>query len=265
LRNGENIRTLNIHKNEWDKFEKINGKLVRKKIYKAKIIGDMNGPKVRPEWKNLADKQVDQIGKRKNKYCRCNGQEKSIIVHYNYYFEGEDWNGNQTQDYEYLWYMACEGRQAHHRSSSSCYSCLFANGYKEAGFDIYDNNTRSLIKGFRSQRTKKNRRDEWQEKNEVSEVEKAGEKTIASKVFDNSDFGYYKVVVENDLFGKRKDNVYSELRFFSEDIIRPLEKTYKNDFSKFVYGELPDFEKVKEDLEVVIDSIRIWEKEVRFK
>jgi len=74
-----------------------------------------------------------------------------------------------------------------------------------------------------------------------------------------------KVVVENDFFGKRKDTVYSESRFYSEDIIGPLEKIYKGDFSKFVYGELPDFEKVKEDLEVVIDRIRVWETEKRFK
>ncbi|WP_293721819.1 nucleotidyl transferase AbiEii/AbiGii toxin family protein [uncultured Cetobacterium sp.] len=74
-----------------------------------------------------------------------------------------------------------------------------------------------------------------------------------------------KVVVENDFFGKRKDTIYSKSRFFSEDIISPLEATYKNIFSKFVYSSLPEFEDVKKDLEVVIERIKVWEKEIRFK
>lgn len=74
-----------------------------------------------------------------------------------------------------------------------------------------------------------------------------------------------KVVVENDFFKKRKDTVYSKSRFFSEDIISPLENTYNKDFSNFVYGELPKFDKVKEDLKIVVDKIKIWEEEIRFK
>lgn len=74
-----------------------------------------------------------------------------------------------------------------------------------------------------------------------------------------------KVVVENDFFGKRKKLIYSESKFFSEDIISPLEKTYKNIFSKFVYSDMPEFSEIKKDLEIVIERIKIWEIEERFK
>ncbi|MHA4984929.1 nucleotidyl transferase AbiEii/AbiGii toxin family protein [Cetobacterium somerae] len=74
-----------------------------------------------------------------------------------------------------------------------------------------------------------------------------------------------KVVVENDFFGKRKTTIYSESRFFSEDIISPLETTYKNVFSKFVYSDLPDFSDVKTDLKIVIERVNIWEKDWRKK
>ncbi|WP_297407265.1 nucleotidyl transferase AbiEii/AbiGii toxin family protein [uncultured Cetobacterium sp.] len=74
-----------------------------------------------------------------------------------------------------------------------------------------------------------------------------------------------KVVVENDFFGKRKDTDYSKSRFFSKDIISPLKKTYETTFSKFVYSTLPEFNNVKEDLKIVVDKVRIWEKEKRIK
>ena len=74
-----------------------------------------------------------------------------------------------------------------------------------------------------------------------------------------------KVVVENDFFGKRKTTIYSESRFFSEDIISPLETTYKNAFSKFVYSDLPDFNNVKTDLKIVIERVNVWERVWRNK
>ena len=73
-----------------------------------------------------------------------------------------------------------------------------------------------------------------------------------------------KVVIENDFFGKRKTTTYSESKFFLKDIITPLKSTYKNDFSKFVYSDLPDFNEVKTDLEIVLKRIKVWEKEKRF-
>lgn len=87
------------------------------------------------------------------------------------------------------------------------------------------------------------------------------------KVFKSNKFFELssKVVVENDFFGKRKNTNYSKSRFFSEDIISQLENTYKNNFSKFVYSPLPDFNEVKKNLEIVIERIKVWEKEERFK
>lgn len=87
------------------------------------------------------------------------------------------------------------------------------------------------------------------------------------KIFESDRFFELasKVVIENDFFGKRKVTVYSQSRFFSEDIISSLENTYNKEFSNFVYGELPKFDKVKENLSTIIDRIKVWEKEIRFK
>jgi len=83
------------------------------------------------------------------------------------------------------------------------------------------------------------------------------------EIFESDDFYKLadKVVIENDFFGKRKQRVYSESKFFKEDIISPLEKIYLTQFSKFVYKDLPDFKEVKQDLEIVLERVINWEKQ----
>jgi len=72
-----------------------------------------------------------------------------------------------------------------------------------------------------------------------------------------------RVVVENDFFGDRKDRIYSESRFYKEDILKTVEKTYYNSFSNFVFGVLPNFNQIKEDTSLVLEKIKIWEEKYR--
>jgi len=72
-----------------------------------------------------------------------------------------------------------------------------------------------------------------------------------------------RVVVENDFFGDRKERTYSDSRFYREDILKVIEKTYNDDFSKFVFGVLPDFNQVKEDTLIVLEKIKTWEEKYR--
>jgi hypothetical protein len=88
------------------------------------------------------------------------------------------------------------------------------------------------------------------------------------KVFFNSEDFFEiasRVVVENDFFGQRKDRKYRDSRFYSEDILKNLEKTYNNDFSKFVFGVLPEFNQIKKDTLFVLEKIKIWEEKYRKK
>lgn len=72
-----------------------------------------------------------------------------------------------------------------------------------------------------------------------------------------------RVVIENDFFGDRKDRIYSNSRFYKEDILKTIEKTYNDDFSKFVFGILPDFNQVKKDTLSVLEKIKTWEEKYR--
>ncbi|MGB6129304.1 MAG: nucleotidyl transferase AbiEii/AbiGii toxin family protein [Psychrilyobacter sp.] len=83
--------------------------------------------------------------------------------------------------------------------------------------------------------------------------------------FNSNDFFEIanRVVVENDFFGQRKDRTYCDSRFYKEDILKTVEKTYNDDFSKFVFGVLPDFNQIKEDTSLVLEKIKIWEEKYR--
>jgi predicted nucleotidyltransferase component of viral defense system len=86
------------------------------------------------------------------------------------------------------------------------------------------------------------------------------------KEFLNSSYFFEianRVVVENDFFGQRKNRIYRDSRFYREDILKTIEKTYNDDFSKFVFGVLPEFNKIKEDILIVLEKIKIWEEKYR--
>lgn len=72
-----------------------------------------------------------------------------------------------------------------------------------------------------------------------------------------------KVVVENDFFGKRKDRKYSDTMLKDINSLEKVKNTYNNEFSKLVFGELPDFEKIKEALSSIIAKILVWEQNYR--
>jgi len=84
--------------------------------------------------------------------------------------------------------------------------------------------------------------------------------------FNSEDFNCLcnKVVVENDFFGKRKDRRYSETMLKDINSLEKVKNTYKNEFSKLVFGELPDFEKIKEALLSIIMQVVIWEQNDRY-
>jgi len=84
--------------------------------------------------------------------------------------------------------------------------------------------------------------------------------------FNSEDFNCLcnKVVVENDFFGKRKDRRYSETMLKDINTLEKVKNTYKNEFSKLVFGELPDFEKIKEALLSIIMQVVIWEQNDRY-
>lgn len=80
--------------------------------------------------------------------------------------------------------------------------------------------------------------------------------------FFNSDEFYYlcdKVVVENDFFGNRKDRVYSETILNDIKVLDKIKNTYNNEFSKLVFGDLPNFTDIKNTLSTVIAKTLDWE------
>ncbi len=72
-----------------------------------------------------------------------------------------------------------------------------------------------------------------------------------------------KVVVENDFFGKRKSIRYSESVLYNIDELDKVKRVYKESFVKLVFGELPEFESVKEVIKETLDKIKLWEKDYR--
>ncbi len=72
-----------------------------------------------------------------------------------------------------------------------------------------------------------------------------------------------KVVVENDFFGKRKDIKYSESVLYKIDELDKVKKVYGEVFSKFVFGQLPEFDLIKDIIKKILEKVSIWEKEYR--
>ena len=68
-------------------------------------------------------------------------------------------------------------------------------------------------------------------------VEKTGEEGIASKLFDNSDFGYYKVTIDRParLKAQFTDERIAELRF-DKSLKEPMKWAYET-FGEKVYTE----------------------------
>ena len=86
------------------------------------------------------------------------------------------------------------------------------------------------------------------------------------KDFFNSNEFYQmanKVVVENDFFGKRKDIKYSESILYKIDELDKVKRVYGEVFSKFVFGQLPEFDLIKKVIEEILVKIKIWEKDFR--
>ncbi len=79
--------------------------------------------------------------------------------------------------------------------------------------------------------------------NEFVSVEKIGEKSIAAKVFDNSDFGYYKVVVERPkrLKAQFTPEAIEALRW-DKTLIEPMKWAY-GEYDDLVYTNLTSIEK----------------------
>jgi type I restriction enzyme M protein len=73
--------------------------------------------------------------------------------------------------------------------------------------------------------------------------ERTGDEGIASKVFDNQDFGYYKVSIERPkrLKAQFSTERIAELRFVNA-LREPMAWAYEN-FGESVYADLPNFEK----------------------
>ncbi len=72
-----------------------------------------------------------------------------------------------------------------------------------------------------------------------------------------------KVVVENDFFGKRKDIKYSESVLYKIDELDKVKKVYGEVFSKFVFGQLPEFDLIKDIIKKILEKVSLWEKEYR--
>ena len=83
--------------------------------------------------------------------------------------------------------------------------------------------------------------------------------------FNSSEFYQManKVVVENDFFGKRKDIKYSESVLYKIDELDKVKRVYGEVFSKFVFGQLPEFDLIKKVIEEILVKIKIWEKDFR--
>ncbi|AHM63225.1 restriction/modification methyltransferase [Flammeovirgaceae bacterium 311] len=74
-------------------------------------------------------------------------------------------------------------------------------------------------------------------------IERKGDEGIASKVFDNSDFGYYKITIERPkrLIAQFTSERIAELRF-DKGLREPMEWAY-SEFGEEVYTNLPSHEK----------------------
>jgi len=99
----------------------------------------------------------------------------------------------------------------------------------------------------------------------VYDISKLYNDKSVQEFFNSNDFFEIanRVVVENDFFGQRKNRIYSNSRFYKEDILKTIEKTYNTEFSKFVFGVLPDFNQIKNDISSVLEKIKIWEEKYR--
>ena len=77
----------------------------------------------------------------------------------------------------------------------------------------------------------------------LTAVERLGDEGIASKVFDNQDFGYYKVTIERP---KRLKTQFSAERIadlrFANNLREPMTWAYET-FGENIYTDLPKFEK----------------------
>ncbi len=108
--------------------------------------------------------------------------------------------------------------------------------------------------------------------NNMSEIEKVNDNDIASQIFDNDDFGYYKVNIERP---KRLKSQFCEVRIsdlrFDKSLREPIEYSYQTYVDK-VYSELEALEEdiikwcEKEDLNLSaknrksLMNIKTWEK-----
>lgn len=79
--------------------------------------------------------------------------------------------------------------------------------------------------------------------NEFKDVEKEEEKSIAAKVFDNSDFGYYKVVIERParLKAQFTEEAIADLRY-DKSVVEAMKWAYET-YGERIYTELDTLEK----------------------
>jgi len=77
----------------------------------------------------------------------------------------------------------------------------------------------------------------------MNEQDKNDEQKLASKLFDNSDFGYYKVNIERPkrLKSQLRDDLIETLRY-DKALIEPMKWAYK-EFGKDVYEDITKYEK----------------------
>ena len=73
-----------------------------------------------------------------------------------------------------------------------------------------------------------------------------------------------KVVVQNDFFRKREDTIYSNSFLYNDfERINKIKEIYEKKFRKMVFGELPDFDEMKNSFKDILEKIFFWEKDYR--
>ena len=73
-----------------------------------------------------------------------------------------------------------------------------------------------------------------------------------------------KVVVQNDFFRKRKDTIYSNSFLYNDfERINKIKEIYEKKFRNMVFGELPDFDEMKNSFKDILEKIFFWEKDYR--
>ena len=79
--------------------------------------------------------------------------------------------------------------------------------------------------------------------NAFAEVKKQGDEGLAVRIFDNTDFGYYKVSIERPsrIRARFTDAAVARLRF-DKTLKEPMEWAYET-YATRIYSELPDLEK----------------------